>query len=260
MSDLPGGAAADDANPDNQPEPEEVIEELDDPVLDEGDGEEPEPLAADDGGQAPLAPPRQRGRHPGRGEPDGDRIRRIEAENATFRQQLQALLQERQQPRQPSPAERAEAERVERERFEMMSPWEQSQYLRQQMQAETRGQLQTVAQALWDQGDRREYEDMLDRHPVVSGMNSRMRQSVEATVEELRAQAPAVPRRILLETAVGRYILANGRAAKTRATNANADQANRNAATPSRAGSDVPGGRARTGRDELVDRLRNVNI
>lgn len=193
-----------------------------------------------------------------RGRPYGEQIRGLEtrlaeesARSQRFEGELQRLLAERNAPRQPSAAEVAEQQRIERERFEMMSPYEQFQYTQQQIETRVAQRVQQSQVALWDQGDRRAYDDLLERNPAY--------RKFESKVEDLRRQAPGVERRVLLATAIGMQALEQGGAARTRATNRAAERAVQNGARPSQARGDVPAHRQRRG-DALEERLRGQLI
>jgi hypothetical protein len=173
--------------------------------------------------------------------------RELKARLSTFEQQLQTALQQRQQP---SPAELAAQQEAERQRYEMMSPWEQAQYLQDNINRRVTEQTTQIAQSLWDQSDRREYEALVADNPAYKALEDR--------VADLKRQAPGVPRRILLATAIGMRAMERGPAAGTRQRR-NADVAlERNRVRPTRPQGDVPRNAGRA--DDLEERLRNTQI
>lgn len=262
MSDIPAGrdpagAVLDDDEAGLGPLEDENPDEPEDGEGDEADesGGDAEAVADDE----PQGRPQEvGGGRRARGQAFGSRIRGLEAELAeertrvrTFEQQLQTLLAERNQPRAPSPAEIAEQQRQERERFEMMSPYEQHLYTQQKIEQGVAQRTQAMAQTLWDQGDRRAYEDLLERTPAY--------RKFDAKVEELRRQAPGVERRVLLATAIGLQALDQGGAARSRAARAAEAGRAANGVRPSQARGDVPAQRTRRA-DDLEERLRGQSI
>jgi hypothetical protein len=252
MSDLPTGGvpAADELDPNLDPDLPS-----DDDLVVEDDGE-PD-VEVEDEGAEPVDPdpqpvePRQ-GQRQTRGSRDFQAMRNenreLKTRVQTFEQQLQSLLAER---RQPSPAEQAAALEAERQRFEMMSPWEQHQYTQRQADDRAERRAQQLQATLWNQGDEREYSALLEATPAYRRFDDQ--------VKELQRQAPGVPRKILLATAIGMKAMENGGAARTRSTNRAAAANARQAASPPNARGDVPGGRARGG-DDLERRLANQMI
>ena len=191
---------------------------------------------------------RQQPRREGRYQRLANENRTLKTQLSTFEQQLQALLAQRSQP---SAAEQAAAAREEQERVQLMAPHEVAAYYAQKTERAVAQQLNQTRQALFDQNDQVQFNQMLDGDP-------RLRR-YEEKVEELRRQAPAVPRRILLATAIGMAALDGKGPARTRAANAAQGQQQRQTARPSNGRGDMPADRRRSG-GNLDDRLRNVLI
>mgnify|MGYP001608309175 FL=1 len=232
MSDLPnGGVPA--ADPDDEievdleadePEPDEP-EEGDETEADEPDeGGDPEPIAA--------TPPARRGSP--RVQSLVNENRELKARQAQFERQLADLTAARNQPSQ---AEIAAQQEMERQRYELMSPFEQAQYLEQKINNRVQQQTNQIAAGLWDQNDQRDYAALLETTPAYKRYDDR--------VNELRTQAPGVSRRILLATAIGLRALEGGGAARTRATRQAEAGAARNVARPAGGRGDAPSERGR---------------
>ncbi len=258
MSDIPaktGGEPADDAEADlENPEIEELEDEAADGEAGDGEAGDDEGSDAAEAGEGQERQARcvetPRGR--ARGRAYGEQIRELQsqraADKAEFDRQLAALMAERRQPSQAEMAAQAEAERM---RLEMMSPVEIAAYYHQKTLTEVTQQTQQMARSLWDQNDQREYERMLAQTPAYRRYGPQ--------VEDLRRQAPGVPRRVLLATAIGLRALEQGGAARTRAAAAAERGADRNAVRPSSGRGDVSPERSRRG-DDLEERLRNQSI
>lgn len=249
MSDIPGGQ-----EPVETDEVELEDDQTEDAESDEGEGEAGEDAGGadaeideDEEGQARsvAAQPRR-----ARGRPNGEVIRELQAQNAEFRRLLAEVREAQQAPRQPTQAEIAEQQRIERERFEMMSPYEQYQYTQQQIRAGVQQETQQIARTLWDQADQREYGDILEKTPAY--------RRFEAKVNELRAQAPTVPRRILLATAIGMAAMEGGGRQRQRSERNAEVNRQRQEARPAGGRGDVEPQRGR--RDDLEDRLRGQLI
>lgn len=181
---------------------------------------------------------------PGRRERERARLDNLERENRQFREQVERLLQ---QQSQPTPQQIAEQARLEREQYESLTPYEQHLYTQQKFQQ----QQQQVLQQISDRTDQGEYARLVEQNPRY--------RAFEAKVEELRRQAPNVPRRILLATAIGMAALDGGGEAKARArTTAQGNKAAQQA-RPATGRSDVAPQRTRTGARGF-EHLRNVQI
>lgn len=181
---------------------------------------------------------------PGRRERERARLDNLERENRQFREQVEALLRQQSQPTQ---AQIVEAARLEREQYETLSPYEQHLYSQQKFQQ----QQQQILQHINDRSDQGEYARLVEQNP-----NYRR---FDAKVEELRRQAPNVPRRILLATAIGMAALDGSGEAKSRArTTAQTNKAAQQA-RPATGRSDVAPQRTRTGARGF-EHLRNVQI
>lgn len=232
----------------------------------EGEGaQEREAVGADDGeADAGDADEDRQGRQTqgqtrdvGRG---ANRYQRLANENRELKRRQDTLEREiqisRQQQRQPTQAEIAEAQRVEDERLSMMSPGEQARYLRQQISRDLGQELQRDRQALHDRADKTDYDNLLTSDPTL--------RKFEDKVAELLPQAPGVPRRILLATAIGMAALDNRGRAKTRGQRQGDAARERQRARPSSGGrSDVRSERGRSGTgnaDGSFEHMRNVNI
>lgn len=182
---------------------------------------------------------------PGRRERERARLDNLERENRQFREQVEALLRQQSQPTQAQIVEQA---RIEREQYEALTPYEQHLYSQQKFQQ----QQQQILQQINDRSDQGEYARLVEQNP-----NYRR---FEAKVEELRKQAPNVPRRILLATAIGMAALDGGGEAKTRARNTARENKAAQQARPATGRSDVAPQRTRTGGAHGFEHLRNVQI
>lgn len=234
MSDLPTGGvpAADpddeiplDLEADDPPEDEELPE-------DDGEGEEQE----DEGEPVAAAQPARRGSPRVQAFVNENRElkARLAVERAAFERQLSDLTLARNQP---SPAEIAAAHEADRQRYEMMSPWEQAQYIAQTIDKRVTEQTTNIRIGLWDQNDKRAYDEELRTSPQFRRYDER--------VEELRKIAPGVSRIDLLDKAIGEYARTHGAAARTRAARgAEAGEA-RNGARASTPRGDVASQRGR---------------
>ena len=238
MSDLPPDAGVDD-EPIEPDEPELELEDTEGEEPEAPEGEEPEAPAA-------VAPLR---RGSARVQALANENRELKTKLTGFEQQLQGLLRDRQQP---SPAEQAAAAQAERERFELMSPWEQAQYTERKITEGVQRQSQQLAYGVWDQGDKRAFDDELRVSPEY--------RRYEARVEELRKMAPSVSRIDLLDKAIGEYARLHKGAARTRAGKADAANAARQNVRPPGGGSDVPGRAARDPSAARDARLRAAGI
>lgn len=181
---------------------------------------------------------------PGRRERERARLDNLERENREFREQVSRLLQQQQQP---TPAQIAEQARIEREQYEALTPYEQHLYSQQKFQQ----QQQQILQQINDRSDQGEYARLVEQNPNYRRFADK--------VEELRKQAPNVPRRILLATAIGMAALDGGGEAKTRARNTARDNKAAQQARPATGRSDVAPQRTRTGARGF-EHLRNVQI
>jgi hypothetical protein len=243
------GSAVDSPNAD--PAPDDLpVDDLDDEVIDTKEI----PESDDEEGGEPAAPPQQvepptRGR--ARGQPYGQRIRDLETRNSELDRTIRDLLARQNAPRQPTQAEIAEQQRLERERFEQMTPYEQHLYSQQQLGQAVQRAIGQAVQPLRDQSDRMEYDGLLRENPAY--------RRFDAQVEDLKRQAPDVPRRLLLATAIGMRAMEQGGAAATRQRNQAAANAGRQGTRPSQSRGDVPSERGRQGQT-AADRLRGVKI
>lgn len=247
--DIPAGQPATDGEPvdpqDRTPPPEDDDLEVEDEggIDPDSDLDEPEPIAAQPGTPPPKPPTR--------GQRD---FQRLTNENRRQKQQLDQLTQQVQQllgTRQPSQAEIAEANRREQEQLEMMTPVQIAQYYEQKTQRNVQELVRQAVAPIYDQNDRAEYERELERNP-------RLREFSD-TVEDYKRQAPGVPRRMLLATALGMKALDNqGRVAGRAARNASA-RAEQHRTTPTQPRGDTQAQRGRRG-DDLEERLRGQLI
>jgi hypothetical protein len=256
MSDVPAGNQPGEGTgdeiepiePEIDPETGEPVEPEPEPEIDPETGEPVEPEPEDEPGQ--TRPVASRGR--ARGETYGAQIRRLEAARAADRAQFERQLAELTAARQqPSPAEIAAQQEAERQRYELMTDYEKFQYTRQAINQEVNRQTQQIAHNLWDQNDQRNYDDLLERTPAYRRFGDQ--------VAELKRQAPGIPRRVLLATAIGLKALEQNGAATTRAATRAAAATARNGVRPAGGRSDVSGDRARRG-DDLEERLRGQAI
>ena len=200
-------------------ENEEVeLEEQDEVEADEGEADEPD--EGDGGGDAGSDEQAEAGQGPDgdarraqtgrvKGERAAGRIQRLERErddararNDAFERQLQQLLS------RESEADRRRREAEEAERIRMLPPEEQISYHINRHREETRTELQRTQFMLWNNQDQRSLDDIYERNPNYRKFNDK--------VEELHKQAPAVPRRMLLATAIGLAALDNAGSARTR--------------------------------------------
>ena len=226
-------------------------DEPDEPEEGEGEGED-EGGEGDGGGEESPEPAPRSAKLPTRGQRDFQRLtnenRELKTKQAVFEAQLRELTAARAQP---SPAEQAAAAEAERQRYEMMSPYEQFQYAQSKIQGEVQRQTNAVASGLWEQNDQRDYDALLKDNPAYRRLDDR--------VKELKTQAPAVSRRILLATAIGLRALEQGGAARTRTAKAAEAGAARQNARPSNGRGDAAAQRTQTG-NSLENRLRNARI
>lgn len=172
------------------------------------------------------------------------RAQEAERRNQEFQQQLAQVMQGRSQ------ADLAREQQQEQERLALMSPEERTQYEIQQLRRENQYRDQQYRAALFEQTDKIQYDNLVAQNPTYRRFDDK--------VEELRRQAPNVPRRILLATAIGMSAMERGGQARTRAQNTAERRARANVTNP-------PGGRgAATGRQRqggsLEDRLRGQLI
>lgn len=182
---------------------------------------------------------------PGRRERERARLDNLERENREFREQVSRLLQQQQQP---SPQQIAEQARLEREQYESLTPYEQHLYTQQKFQQ----QQQQVLQQISDRTDQGEYARLVEQNPRY--------RAFEAKVEELRRQAPNVPRRILLATAIGMAALDGQGEAKRGARNTARENRATQQARPATGRSDVAPQRTRGTGARTFEHLRNVQI
>lgn len=245
----------------NPAETEVELEEQDEDEIeadepDEGDGGgddgSDEPAQVEQSADGDARPAQQQGRV--RGERAAGRIQRLERErdaerarNEAFERQLQQLLN------RETEADKRRREAEEAERVRMLSPEEQISYHTNKIREETRAELQRTQFALWDQNDQRTLDEIYERNP-----NYR---KFDGKVEELRKQAPGVPRRMLLATAIGMAALDNAGSARTRQQK-QADTAQRQQqARPPGGRGNVAAPRERSGsRRGDWDHMRNVHI
>lgn len=256
MSDLPTGG---DPAAEELPDDEEILE---DQEADDGEGQagedggdaaegEPDPDAEEgEGSQGQARDVTPRGR--ARGRAYGEQIRELQGQLTRQQQEFERQLRELTQvQRQPSAAEIAAAQEAERQRYELMSPYEQFQYSQQRIAEGVASQTRQIEQRLWEQNDQREYEGLLAATPAYRRLDDR--------VQDLKRQAPGVPRRVLLATAIGLRAMEQSGAATTRATNRAAAATQRNTTRPPAGRSDVGAERSRRG-DDLEERLRGQAI
>jgi hypothetical protein len=176
--------------------------------------------------------------------------RELKGKVDTFERQLQQLVAER---RQPSQAEIAAEQAREAEAVALMSPAEVAAYYSQKTERTIRAELQRDRAVLFDRADKNEYDALLRETPAYRRYDEK--------VEELYRQAPTVPRRILLATAIGMAAMEGKGRATTRATRAADEARGRQTARPTNGRGDVRSdrGRSTAARDDF-EHLRNVAI
>lgn len=245
MSDDPNAPPVDETGggtptPAEPPELEEEDELL--AAIDDDEEAEPEPPAA---GQPPE--PQRRG---------SPRVQGLANENRTLKRKLDDVEAQVRQllngQRQPSQAEIEEQRRREDEAYELMSPSQQRAYTENKIARQVQQLVQNAVAPIHDQNDRAEYERELDRNPKLKRFTDQ--------VEDFKRQAPGVPRRMLLATALGLQALDNQGAVRTRGARNSAAQGEQHRAAPSSGvRADVSPNRGRRG-DDLDERLRGQSI
>lgn len=247
MSDLPTGGQPGD--PDDAPSQPQDDTELDTEII-EDDEPVDEPAEPDGAELEPSAQPApSQGR--ARGRPNGQVIRDLQSQNADLSRRLDEMLARQNAPRAPTPAEQAEAQRLERERYEMMTPYEQAQYLSRQIREQVQREIAAATQPIHENTDVREYEGLISQ-------NANYRR-FDAEVANLRRQYPGLSRVQALKYAIGDAAIRGAPAATTRARNAAAATAARQTARPSQARGDIAPDNGRRG-NTVADRLRGVQI
>lgn len=174
--------------------------------------------------------------------------RELKARQAQFERQLQEAINQR---REPTAAEIAAEQQREAEAVSMMAPHEVAAYYARKTENTINARLNQQERMLFDRADKAEYDGLLRDTPTY--------RRYEEKVEELRALAPNVSRKILLATAIGMRAMDGGGAARTRATRTAAANGERQRARPSNARGDVRSERGRSG-GSLEDRLRDAQI
>jgi hypothetical protein len=236
-----GGGTPTPAEPPEPDEDDELLAAIEDDEEPEAD---PEPAVA---GTPPAEPRRQRG-DPARG--------KVESENRALKRKLDDVEAQVRQllstQRQPSQAEVEEQRRREDEAYELMSPSQQRAYTENKIARQVQQLVQNAVAPIHDQNDRAEYERELDRNPKLKRFTDQ--------VEDFKRQAPGVPRRMLLATALGLQALDNQGAVRTRGARNSAAQGEQHRAAPSSGvRADVSPNRGRRG-DDLDERLRGQSI
>lgn len=174
--------------------------------------------------------------------------RKLANEREAFNRQLAEVVA---QQRQPSQAELARQAEEERQRVELMSPAEVAAYYAQKTERTITERLNQQQAMLFDRADRSEFEALVERDPTLRKFSDK--------VEEYRRQAPGVPRRLLLATAIGEQALAQRGSARTRATTRNEAARARQVTRPTNGRSDVPSDRGQRS-NSLDARLRTMTI
>lgn len=234
-------AEPDDLDPDLEIEPDEPQGEPE-PEIEPEEGEgEPEPLAAQ-----PQTQPRGRAR----GQSFGEQLRRRDTKIDELTRQVQQLLTERTQPRQPTQAELAEQQRQEDEMLAAMTPAEIGRYFARKTDETVNQRVQSVALSLWDQNDRTNFERTLRDEPRYARYRDR--------VDELCRLVPGLSRDNALTQAIGEAARANLTRATSRAGRATEAGRAQHRAAPSNGRGDIAPTRGRG--DDLERRLTNVQI
>lgn len=180
---------------------------------------------------------------------------RYERELATERRRAEEA-ERRADARRADESAAAEAARVE-----LMSDGERLAHYRQKDRQEYEGRLNGIQFQVWDSADSAKFERLVDRNPLYA----KVRDKVEAEFDKFRREGkPVPPRETLAELFIGRMVVANSGAAKTKQKTRAAEGIRRETTKPQRARSAAPGERQRRGTEDSATarrkRLENVTL